>query len=291
MDLPELILDRLQDSFDPIAEGEVRALEADLDVSFPADYVEFLSRYNCAYMRHSVGFRVRNPGPFIEDGTFDNSFGIVKEWPESETGCNIRWHVEVMAGRIPPDLVAIADSGSDLICMGFAPENYGRIFLWDMVDEGADDNTYLVADTFGEFLRGLYPEDESYTYVEELPIFHAVERGELTTVHDFLADGGKVDCRNAQGETLLMCGARTCWPKIAQLLLDHGADPNTRDANQCTPVYHAAMGQSNDGLKLLFAAGADPRYCDDRGRTLVKLAEERAYYRIARTLEKQLALL
>jgi hypothetical protein len=108
-------------------------------------------------------------------------------------------------------------------------------------------------------------------------------------VQAYLAEGGKVDCRNAGGQTLLMCAARTAWPKILRLLLDRGADPNSRDADDCTPVYHAAMRQSNDSLKLLFAAGADARWCDDRGRTLQSLAEERAYYRIARTLEKQLA--
>jgi ankyrin repeat protein len=108
----------------------------------------------------------------------------------------------------------------------------------------------------------------------------------LKDVETYLVDGGKVDCHNEQGETLLMCAARTAWPKIVTLLLDRGANPSARDANDCTPVYHAAMGQSNDSLKLLLAAGAETRYCDDRGRTLVQLADDRAYYRIARLLEK-----
>jgi ankyrin repeat protein len=83
-----------------------------------------------------------------------------------------------------------------------------------------------------------------------------------------------------------MCAARTAWPKIVKLLLDRGANPSARDGNDCTPVYHAAMRTSIDGLKLLFAAGAETRYCDERGRTLVQLAEDRAYYRIARVLAK-----
>ncbi len=83
-----------------------------------------------------------------------------------------------------------------------------------------------------------------------------------------------------------MRGANRLAQDCAAITRERGADPSTRDANDRTPVYHAAMGQSNDSLKLLFAAGADTRYCDDRGRTLVKLAEERAYYRIARLLAK-----
>ncbi|MEX2114857.1 MAG: SMI1/KNR4 family protein [Pirellulales bacterium] len=283
------ILDRLQDSFDPISEAEVRTLEADLGVTLPQDYVEFLLQYNAAYMQHPVEFRVREQGPFVEGGTFDRCLGIVKEWPECESGWNIDTNVEALDQRIPAGLVPIADSGTDPICIGVTADNYGKIYLWDSVDEGADDNTYLVADSFTEFLGCLTPGDESYTYVEELPIFQAIERGELPTVEAYLADGGKVDCRNGEGQTLLMCAARTAWPKIVRLLLQRGADPSARDANDCTPVYHAAMGQSDDGLKLLFAAGADTRYCDERGRTLVKLAEDRAYYRIARLLEKHAA--
>ncbi len=280
------ILERLQDSFDPMSEADVRLLEKRLGIAFPHDYIDFLLQYNAPYAQHPIEFRVRSPGPFVTFGNLVQCLGIVKDWPECEAGWNIETGVETFEDRIPTGLIPVADSGSDPICIAVTLENYGKIYLWDSVDEGADDNTYLVADSFTEFLGCLTPGDESYEYVEELPIFQAVERGQLGHVEAYLADGGKVDCRNQQGETLLMCAARTAWPKIVRLLLARGADANTRDANDCTPVYHAAMGQSNDSLKLLFAAGADTHYCDERGRTLIKLAEDRAYYRIARLLEK-----
>jgi hypothetical protein len=283
------ILDRFQDCFDPLCDDDVRELQQDLGVAFPNDYVEFLLKFNCAYMRHPVGFAVRHPGEFVEGGTFDHSYGVLKGWPLSESGSNIRWQAETFEGRVPQGLVPIGSSGPDAICMAFTPSDHGKIFLWDSIDEGADDNTYLVADSFAEFMNVLYPDDESFKHVEELPIFQQVERGELTKVHEYLADGGKAECRNEHGQTLLMCAARTGWPKIVQLLLQRGAQPNACDSDQCTPVYHAAMGQSNDSLKLLLAAGASAQFCDDRGRTLVKLAEERSYHQIVRTLEKHLA--
>jgi ankyrin repeat protein len=146
-----------------------------------------------------------------------------------------------------------------------------------------------VADSFEEFLSLLYPGDESYRYVEELPVFQAVERGELKSVQNYLADRGKIDCRNRSGQTLLMCAARSRWPKIVALLIEHGAQLDAIDADECTPMYHAAVGQSHDSVQLLLNAGANPHYCDDRGRTLVKLLDERSYFRIARTLEKHLA--
>lgn len=283
------ILDRLQDSFGPADEADVRELEADLGVTFPTDYVAFLTQYNCAYMQHPVEFNVRKPGRFVAGGTFDKCLGILKESPYSETAHDIRWNVEVFEGSIPNGLVPIAHSGMDPICIRVTPTNHGRIYLWDREDEGADFNTYAVADSFSEFLSLLYPGDESYKFVEELPIFQSIERGEFANVREYLADGGKVDCRNALDQTLLMCAARARWPKIVALLVERGAQLDARDADDCTPIYHAAIGQSHDSLSLLLAAGANPHYCDDRGRTLVKLLDERSYFRIARTLEKHLA--
>ena len=289
MDFQIPILDRLQDSFGPLDESDVRELEAELGVTFPEDYAAFLMQYNRAYMQHPMEFDVRVPGPFVEGGTFDNTLGNVKKEPYSNTACNIRWNVEALEGRIPDGLVAFANSGADPICIGLTPSEFGRIYLWDSVDEGADDNTYLVADSFTEFLGLLSPGDESYLYVEELPIFRAIERGEVESVQGYLADGGKVDCRNAQGQTLLMCAAHSSWPRILRLLIDHGANLDTCDADDCTPVYHAAIGQSHDSLQMLLKAGANPHYCDHRGQTLVKLLDERSYFRIARTLKKHLA--
>ena len=283
------ILERLQDSFAPMSVEDVCALESELGTTFPTDYVSFLLQYNAARMQHPIEFPVCDPSPFVRGGSLENCLGIIKESPECRTGSNIRLSVKAYAQRIPTEMVPIADTGNNPICLGVAGDSYGKVYLWDSVDEGADNNTYLVADSFTEFLGCLTPGDESYEYVENLPIFQAIERGQLPDVEAYLADGGKIDCRNEQGETLLMCAARTAWPKIVKLLLDLCANPSARDANDCTPVYHAAMRTSVDSLKLLFAAGADPRYCDHRGRTLIQLAEDRAYYRIARLLVKHTA--
>jgi cell wall assembly regulator SMI1 len=291
MRIPELVDDRLQDCFAPIHEDDIRALEAELNATFPRDYFEFLLRYNGGYLQHPVAFRVRDPGPFVDEVSFEDPYGIIKERPWDERSSeNIRFGIATFAGRIPDHWVPIARSGGDLICVSLSADNYGKVFVWDSVDEGEENNTYLAADSFTEFLGCLYVDSElEEEYVETLPVFQAVERGKLGDVAEYLADGGKVDCRNEHGHTLLMCAARTSWPKIVRVLLDQGAQPNACDRDDYTPLYHAAMRQTNDSVKLLLEAGADARFCDYRGRTLVKLAEKRGYYRIAHTLEEHLA--
>jgi hypothetical protein len=289
MEIPQLVADRLQDAFEPLSEADIRGLEQDLSVTFPDDFVAFLLKYNAAYAQHPLAFPVRNPGRFVEGGTLDWTLGIVHESPFSETAHNILGNFEALEGSIPLGLVPIANSGCDPICIAVSDRDYGRIYLWDSVEEGADFNTYLVADSFSEFLKVLYADDESFKYVENRPIFRAVERGETQRVHNYLSSGGEVEYPNEKGQTLLMCAARTRWPNFVRLLLERGAQPNSLDTEQHTPLYHAVIGQSNDSLKLLLAAGASAHFRDEDGRTLIELADQRAYYRIAHTLKKYLA--
>ena len=55
---------------------------------------------------------------------------------------------------------------------------------------------------------------------ETIPVFQAIDRGNLRAVEQFLADGGGVESRNATGpDSAGMAAAIYSWPKIVRLLL------------------------------------------------------------------------
>eukprot|EP00959_Pyramimonas_sp_CCMP1952_P111071 2323584-Pyramimonas_sp.AAC.1 len=58
-----------------------------------------------------------------------------------------------------------------------------------------------------------------------------------------LAVGADVNSRNREGMTALHLAAREGHAKLAQLLIDHGADPSTADHEGCTPYI---LGQVRD---------------------------------------------
>jgi|GEM_PF-2079809 len=264
------ILELLQDSDDPCLTPErLKFLERELDVSFSSEYAEFLLQFNGGDFRRHVMFYVPNARRWpagIRVATFLGDPG------DRVNFHGIAWYAETFSERIPDDYLVIADCGGlDLILMTVAAErpNFGNVWFWDGTEEGEGDNIHWVADSFNEFLSLLqydtYYDDEE---LESIPIFKAIEQSKLKTVEDFIAQGGNIETRNADGQTLLAAAVRHSWPKIVRRLLALSANPNARDHLGRGPLHHAASS-SIDSVKLLLAAGADPKARDAEGKSVL----------------------
>nr|XP_022312740.1 putative IQ motif and ankyrin repeat domain-containing protein [Crassostrea virginica] len=73
-----------------------------------------------------------------------------------------------------------------------------------------------------------------------------------------------VECEDANENTPLSEAANGGDPKTIQLLLDKGANPNTKGQFKRTPLYRAAFAGHLEAVQVLLQNGADPRiYADD----------------------------
>ena len=267
------ILELLEDSHDPVLTSEIiEELEILLGVRFPRDYTDFLLGFNGGDFGRRVGFSLPEPTRFVTGGRVARLYGEPGDGIEDY---GLVKHAEVFSDRLPEDCLAIADcNGRDLVVLRFANEGseFAGVWLWDSDAFWMDEDTpalHWVADTFNEFLSMLIYDVTAYEgEPESLPLFHAIQDGHFRTVQQYLAAGGDVEARNAEGRTILMAAAIYSWPRIVKLLLDHASDPNARDNKGQTPLHHAAC-HSIDSVKLLLAAGADAKARDHEGKSVL----------------------
>ena len=86
--------------------------------------------------------------------------------------------------------------------------------------------------------------------------------------------GAEVNSEDDTGWTpLFLLSSSTGNLEVAEVLLEHGADPNVRP--RCSPLYAAFQWGHLDLVQLLLKHGADPNARDDHGDTLLHVASGR----------------
>jgi ankyrin repeat protein len=107
------------------------------------------------------------------------------------------------------------------------------------------------------------------------PLHLAAFFGQADAVRLLLARGAACDVHGTgwmQG-TALHSAASASQTTIVRILLDAGADPNTRQRHEYTPLHSAAANADLESIEALLAAGADVAAANDEGDTALTLAE------------------
>ncbi|NXI41962.1 CDN2B inhibitor, partial [Galbula dea] len=102
---------------------------------------------------------------------------------------------------------------------------------------------------------------------------NAAARGDLRRLKELLEGAADPNAVNSYGRTpiqVMMLGS----PRVAELLLRHGADPNRPDPlTGCLPVHDAARAGFLETLSVLHRAGARLDLPDGHGRLPLDVAE------------------
>lgn len=89
-----------------------------------------------------------------------------------------------------------------------------------------------------------------------------------------LAHGADVDTKDTAGETALMHASYNGRAGVAKTLLAKGADVNVKDEREWTSLMNAAYTGRVDVTKLLLAKGADVHATDKHGNTALAWARK-----------------
>lgn len=170
------------DSFLPMSEEELIAIETSLSVRLPSEYRSLLLRYGASAFNEYIDYRPLVPFPLDLYPTGMGHFSLFYGSQESASrGYGLKQRIDYFAGRVPSTLIPIADNGmGDQICLCIDGDRAGQVFLWDLQaeplstddDEDLEDheepmpkvdgysNIHLIADSFMDFLNRLEISDQ-----------------------------------------------------------------------------------------------------------------------------------
>lgn len=119
------------------------------------------------------------------------------------------------------------------------------------------------------------------------PLHLAAHFGHEDVVRLLLERGAAVDVRsrNVMANTPLHAAAGR-HPRICQILVEAGADVNSRQEGGWTPLHAAARSGHEDTVELLLSRGADPTLTNDDGESAALTAERSGYAELAERIQE-----
>ncbi len=134
-----------------------------LDISLPKSYKKFLLE------NKNFDFSEKEKNIFIVNKT--KFSGVLRFFYEFSSNINddILYHLKLYRYRIPKNMISIAcDNYGNQILLSVKGPDYGKVYFWDHEQEADTENgeepSYnnltLIANSFDEFMNGLYGEEE-----------------------------------------------------------------------------------------------------------------------------------
>ena len=122
-------------------------------------------------------------------------------------------------------------------------------------------------------------------------LYVASTNGQVADVLLLLEHGARMDGKDVLGHTLLheAVTSSSGGLEVMQLLLDHGADPNTQIKDGWTALHWAANFGRFEVAEVLLKYGADPHAQTDVGETPFQVASRRNNTQITRLLSERSA--
>ncbi|HSW61294.1 MAG TPA: ankyrin repeat domain-containing protein [bacterium] len=102
-------------------------------------------------------------------------------------------------------------------------------------------------------------------------LFHSL-RNNWTDLAEILIKNGAASNVTEGDESALVFALKNCQMNIAKLLVEHGADPKTKDKNGISALNIAIRNNFRETALLLVEKGADVKVYDDRKNTPLHLA-------------------
>ena len=117
-------------------------------------------------------------------------------------------------------------------------------------------------------------------------LIQAARDGDIEVVKQHLAAGADVNTKDDHEYTPLHWAAMEGRREVAELLISQGANVNAKSRTGSTPLQYAAFDRCKEIAELLIAAGADVNASSKNGSTLLDFAISGYQFKIVDLLRK-----
>jgi hypothetical protein len=192
--------------------------EAKIGSRLPEDYREFLINHN--------GGKPMPCDFVVTEKEGSDSLHVIYGIHCGPSYANLEEVNALYSGRIPRSLITFAeDPFGNAICIGINGDNSGKVFFWDHELESDDEvepdyeNITLLAESFSEFLSGLYEHvDPNESEVDEI-----LRTNNVQALNQLLESGYDLEKTNDYDRTLIEEAAIKGNNEMIRLLFKKGA--------------------------------------------------------------------
>ncbi|MFP3812687.1 SMI1/KNR4 family protein [Bacillus pumilus] len=124
-----------------------------------SDYKSFINKYGECWIEDNVYTSLREkPVWFVgESVPVELFYGL------EQNDYDIREAIKTYKEQLSEQIIPIADADDgDLICLDVSEINQGKIYFWDHELRDRDQDLFLIADTFTEFIEGLFVVEDDH---------------------------------------------------------------------------------------------------------------------------------
>ncbi|KIL11061.1 SMI1/KNR4 family protein [Bacillus sp. Je.9.29.b] len=147
---------------------EMKEIEEENAYHISPDYKSFISEYGECWIEDNVYTHLREKPVWLvgESVPVELFYGL------EQNDYDIREAIKTYKDQLPEQIIPIADAdGGDLICLDVSKINQGKIYFWDHELRDREQDLFLIADTFTEFIEGLFVvEDDEDSDTEDIDI-------------------------------------------------------------------------------------------------------------------------
>ena len=154
------VMERIQywyvlDEVPPVTEEDIRAVEREIGHELPDDYRHFVAKYGFSAGEPYVGYGDLDDPERVQSGTRVGVFYGVGASSDHGILSNSRFYHEL---DVPANLLPIAGSEGDQICLSLSGPDFGRVYLWvgpSLQVGNPEEDIILIAKDFDTFVRSL----------------------------------------------------------------------------------------------------------------------------------------